>query len=168
MHHERGNPQDAARPAILKRADEIADVLKAQAPADEANGTLTPETVAAFEKAGMFGMKLPAVLGGDEADPVTQTLVLEVLSNANASAGWCAMVGATGAALPGDVALARQLLGVTAPVQQPGEEVPECTDEASVLAQPCPSCGGRMVIIEVFAPGSEPKHRPAPEAIDSS
>src|SRR5215813_3237105 len=101
MHHELGTPQDVARLAILKRADEIADVLKAQAPADEANGTLTPETVAALENAGIFKLKLPAVLGGDEADPVTQTLVLEALSNANASAGWCAMVGATGAALPG-------------------------------------------------------------------
>src|SRR5262245_23410115 len=101
MHHELGTPEDAARPAILKRANEIADVLKAQGPADEASCTLTPETVAALEKAGMFGLKLPAVLGGDEADPVTQTLVLEALSKANASAGWCAMVGATGAALPG-------------------------------------------------------------------
>src|SRR5215468_8184690 len=101
MHHELGTPQDASRLAILKRADEIAEVLKAQAPADEANGTLTPETVAALENAGIFKLKLPAVLGGDEADPVTQTLALEALSNANASAGWCAMAGATTAALPG-------------------------------------------------------------------
>ena len=84
MHHELGTPRDAARLAILKRADEIADVLKAQAPADEANGTLTSETVDALEKAGMFRLKLPAVLGGDEADPVTQILALEALSNANA------------------------------------------------------------------------------------
>ena len=101
MHHELGAPEDAPGLAILKRADEIADILKAQAPADEANGTLTNETVAALEEAGIFKLKLPAVLGGDEADPVTQTLVLEALANANASAGWCAMVGATGAALPG-------------------------------------------------------------------
>ena len=88
MHHELGSPKNAARSAILKRADEIADVLKAQAPADEANGTLTPETVTVLEKAGMFGLKLPAALGGDEADPVTQILVLEALSNANASASY--------------------------------------------------------------------------------
>lgn len=92
---------DAARSEIVERAHEVAGVLRAQEPADEANGTLTSETVAALEKAGVFRLKLPAVLGGDEADPVTQTLVLEALSNANASAGWCAMVGATGAALPG-------------------------------------------------------------------
>ena len=101
MHHELGTPRDAAGSAIVKRAGEIADILRAQASADEANGTLTSETVATLEKAGMFRLKLPAVLGGEEADPVTQTLTLEALSNANASAGWCAMVGATGAALPG-------------------------------------------------------------------
>ena len=95
MHRELGTLQNAASLAVLKRANEIADALKARAPADEANGTLTPETVAALEKAGMFRLKLPAVLGGEEADPVTQILVLEILSNANASAGWCAMVGAT-------------------------------------------------------------------------
>ncbi len=87
--------------AVIQRAEEIAEVLKAQAWADEANGTLTPETVSVLEKAGMFGLKLAAELGGDEADPVTQMLVLEIISKANASAGWCSMVGATGAAMPG-------------------------------------------------------------------
>ena len=41
-------------------------------------------------------------------------------------------------------------------------------DEHQVLNFPCPCCGGRMIIIEVFAAGMEPKHRPSPEAIDSS
>jgi hypothetical protein len=27
---------------------------------------------------------------------------------------------------------------------------------------PCPCCGGRMIIIETFAAGCQPKHRPAP------
>ena len=33
---------------------------------------------------------------------------------------------------------------------------PACTP------RPCPCCGGRMLIIETFAPGCEPKYRPAP------
>ena len=41
-------------------------------------------------------------------------------------------------------------------------------DEPQILNLPCPCGGGRMIIIEVFAPGMEPKHRPIPEAIDSS
>lgn len=88
-------------PALVERAGDLADRLMALAPADEANGTLSPETVAALEEAGIFRLKLPVVLGGAEADPVTQILVFEALSKAHASAGWCAMVGATGAALPG-------------------------------------------------------------------
>jgi len=35
-------------------------------------------------------------------------------------------------------------------------------DEARVLLRPCPCCGGRMIIIETFARGCQPKHRPAP------
>lgn len=92
---------DLLRQALVRRAHNVAETLMAQAPMDEVHGTLTPETVAALEEAGSFRLKLPAVLGGDEADPVTQILVFEALSKANASAGWCAMVGATGAGLPG-------------------------------------------------------------------
>jgi hypothetical protein len=31
--------------------------------------------------------------------------------------------------------------------------------------QPCPCCGGRMVIIEVFAKGCEPRCGPTPPAV---
>jgi hypothetical protein len=68
---------DPLRQALVRRANNVAETLMAQAPMDEARGTLTSETVAALEKAGSFRLKLPAVLGGDEADPVAQILVLE-------------------------------------------------------------------------------------------
>jgi hypothetical protein len=32
----------------------------------------------------------------------------------------------------------------------------------NMLPRPCPCCGGRMFIIETFARGREPKHRPTP------
>jgi len=41
-------------------------------------------------------------------------------------------------------------------------------DEPRVLALPCPCCGGRLIIIEVFAEGGPPEYRPTPEALDSS
>ena len=58
----------------------------------------------------------------------------------------------------------------------PPEPVPEPTpaepDEARVHPGPCPCCGGRILIIEVFARGCEPKHHPSPKSavirIDSS
>jgi alkylation response protein AidB-like acyl-CoA dehydrogenase len=130
MVHVHATVQDQKRLILVKRAEDIAEILTTQAPADEANGTLTPETVDALYKAGVFGLKLPAVIGGDEADPVTQTLVIEALSNANAAAGWCAMVGATSAALPGaflaDEAIAEMFL--------PGR-VPKCAIAAMAIGK---------------------------------
>jgi hypothetical protein len=61
-----------------------------------------------------------------------------------------------------NVARARKLLAVPSPSKAP--ETPEATtaDEPRVLPRPCPCCGGRMIIIETFARGSEPNHRPTP------
>ncbi|HZD28168.1 MAG TPA: IS91 family transposase [Xanthobacteraceae bacterium] len=67
-----------------------------------------------------------------------------------------------------NVARARKVLAV--PSASKGPETPEATtaDEPRVLPRPCPCCGGRMIIIETFARGSEPKHRPAAIRIDTS
>jgi len=35
-------------------------------------------------------------------------------------------------------------------------------DQPRVLPRPCPCCGGRMIVIETFERGCEPKHRPTP------
>jgi hypothetical protein len=35
-------------------------------------------------------------------------------------------------------------------------------DQPSVLQRPCPCCGGRMIVIETFDRGCQPKHRPTP------
>jgi hypothetical protein len=60
-----------------------------------------------------------------------------------------------------NIAHARELLGLPAPAKQP--EPPKATiDETRVLPQPCPCCGGRMIVIETFARGCVPKHRPSP------
>jgi hypothetical protein len=32
--------------------------------------------------------------------------------------------------------------------------------EPRVHPRPCPCCGGRMIIIEVFEAGAQPRHRP--------
>jgi hypothetical protein len=36
------------------------------------------------------------------------------------------------------------------------------TNEPQTPKHPCPYCGGRMIIIETFVRGCQPKHRPAP------
>ena len=59
-----------------------------------------------------------------------------------------------------NIAHARELLAVPAHSKQP--ETPEAAalDQPRMLPRPCPCCGGRMFIIETFARGCEPKHRP--------
>jgi hypothetical protein len=59
-----------------------------------------------------------------------------------------------------NIARARALLGVVAPQTEPAEGE---DDDAPVFPQPCPSCGGRMVVIETFAPGDQPGHRSGPD-----
>jgi hypothetical protein len=57
---------------------------------------------------------------------------------------------------------ARELLAAPSSSKEPEPAAADATDEPRVLPQPCPCCGGRMFIIETFARGYEPKHRPTP------
>src|SRR6185503_14881744 len=84
-----------SREKLLEAVASVADVLAASAAESERLRTLAPATVGALESAGLLALKLPAALGGAEADPVTQIDVIEAVSALDASAGWCLMVGAT-------------------------------------------------------------------------
>jgi alkylation response protein AidB-like acyl-CoA dehydrogenase len=110
---------DACR-ALLDAVDRVRGIVTAGADEAERLRTLPEATVAALRDSGLLGLKLPAVLGGAEADPVTQIQVIEALSAVDASAGWCLMVGATTAALPGvflgDEAVARVFVAGTRPL----------------------------------------------------
>ena len=60
-----------------------------------------------------------------------------------------------------NIAKARELLAVPPLSNEP--ETAKATDpeQPCALARPCPCCGGRLLIIETFAPGCEPRHRPS-------
>jgi hypothetical protein len=64
-----------------------------------------------------------------------------------------------------NIARARELLAVPATPKQPETPETSAADEPRVLPRPCPCCGGRMIIIETFARGCQPKHRPTPAPI---
>jgi hypothetical protein len=66
-----------------------------------------------------------------------------------------------------NIARARELLAAPAPSEPPETSEAAPVNESRVLPRPCPCCGGRMIIIETFARGCQPKHRttPAPIAI---
>ena len=61
-----------------------------------------------------------------------------------------------------NIARARELLAVPARSEQPDTTDATAVEEPRVLPRPCPCCGGRMIIIETFARGCQPKHRPTP------
>jgi len=65
-----------------------------------------------------------------------------------------------------NVAQARKLLGVPKAEPEAGSEPDNTEDKDHVEAArtPCPSCGGRMIIIETFERGCTSKHRPSPPA----
>jgi indole-3-acetate monooxygenase len=88
----------AKRKMLLDGVEAIAESLRASGPKSEELGTLAPEAVKALRATGMFRLKLCAEMGGAEADPVTEMLVLEGLAYNDFASGWCTMVGATGVA----------------------------------------------------------------------
>ena len=59
-----------------------------------------------------------------------------------------------------NIARARALLAMPALVIEPQGSNAVETGEPRMLSRPCPCCGGRMMVIETFARGCEPKHRP--------
>ena len=64
-----------------------------------------------------------------------------------------------------NITRARELLNAPVPQTEPCD----ADDEPQTLLQPCPCCGGRMIIIETFERGCSPRYRPtAPIGIDSS
>ena len=63
-----------------------------------------------------------------------------------------------------NLARARELLAVPSPAKKPEPSQSTATDEPRALPNPCPCCGGRMIIIEIFARGRQPAHYPTPAA----
>ena len=66
-----------------------------------------------------------------------------------------------------NIATARALLHIVPPADPQNQ--PDITPDAlRVLPCPCPRCGARMIVIEVFARGCEPSWRPMPSTVDTS
>jgi hypothetical protein len=61
-----------------------------------------------------------------------------------------------------NLARMRELLDVATPEPEPHDDTPAMPEEQ---AQPCPCCGGRMRLIEIFQAGVMPRARTAPPAV---
>lgn len=73
---------DGLVPMIETRADDIADARR-----------LPADVVAALRGAGVFRMPMPAAWGGPETPLPDQLRIIETLSAADPSVGWCVMIG---------------------------------------------------------------------------
>jgi alkylation response protein AidB-like acyl-CoA dehydrogenase len=69
-------------PQVAARADETAELRR-----------LPADLVGDLKRAGVFRMPMPAAWGGPEMSPRAQNEVVEILSAADPSAGWCVMIG---------------------------------------------------------------------------
>ena len=86
--------REEKRRVLMDAVDSVRDVLEAGAQEGEETATLPQASVDALYDSGLLRLKLPHVLGGAEADLVTQLDVLEAVCEIDASAGWCLMIGA--------------------------------------------------------------------------
>jgi len=112
--------------AILAATRALAPEIRASADAIAQQRRLPADVVAKLRAAGVFRMPMPRAWGGPEMTPRAQTEVVEILSAADPSVGWCAMIGSDsgfyGAFLDEPVArdLYPDLDAVTAGLLQPG------------------------------------------------
>ncbi len=81
---------------ILGAVRAIAPQLREAAAENEGGRRLGDATVAALRDAGVFRMVMSERLGGPQLDPLAQLDVIEEVSRADGSAGWCTMIGSDG------------------------------------------------------------------------
>ena len=60
-----------------------------------------------------------------------------------------------------NITRARELLAVPKPQSQNAATNAADSNEPQTLSHPCPCCGGRMIVIEIFERGCSPRTRPA-------
>ena len=65
-----------------------------------------------------------------------------------------------GGAREKSLAQARALLEVASIATDPEDEAAADDGAQSALATPCPCCGGRMIVIETFQAGCQPRYAP--------
>jgi alkylation response protein AidB-like acyl-CoA dehydrogenase len=80
----------------LEAARGLGPKIRAAADEIEQGRRLPMHLVREMQRAGMFRMAMPRTWGGPELDFLTQMRVIEELSIADASAGWCTMIGVDG------------------------------------------------------------------------
>ena len=79
-------------PPILAAARRLVPATRAARDEAERMRQTPPALAAEITKAGLYQMYLPRSMGGPETPPLTAFRVVEELSKADGSVGWCAMI----------------------------------------------------------------------------
>ncbi len=93
--------REELRRHLLDAIARIRPILEADAEANDAAETLAWPSVVALYREGLLSLKVPHELGGPEVDPHLYLELCDELSYINPSAGWCAFINSTSAALLG-------------------------------------------------------------------
>ena len=93
--------REKLRRHLLDAIARIRPILEADAEANDAAETLAWPSVVALYREGLLSLKVPRELGGPEVDPHLYLELCDELSYINPSAGWCAFINSTSAALLG-------------------------------------------------------------------
>lgn len=77
---------------MIAAANRLADQARAMGDAAERMRHTPPALAEAITRAGIYQMYLPRAVGGPEVSPLAAFHVVEALSRADGSVGWCAMI----------------------------------------------------------------------------
>ncbi|HWC31158.1 MAG TPA: acyl-CoA dehydrogenase family protein, partial [Dehalococcoidia bacterium] len=99
--HTYPKDREALTRVLLEAVERVRPAAEEGADEAERLGRLPDFVVKALDDSGLFGLKLPAELGGAEADPITQIDIIEAMSGIEPSVGWCMFIGATSIGWPG-------------------------------------------------------------------
>jgi indole-3-acetate monooxygenase len=149
-------------------------MLRARSAEISAARRLPADIAQDFAKAGLFRLLVPRAIGGLEATPQELSQVLATLAQADASAAWCVMIGATtglvSAYLPQDVAreVFADPLAITGGVFAPQGQAVRDGDDFIVNgrwawasgSQNCAWLGGGCLILHEGAPRMMPNGLP--------
>ena len=92
--------KDGSAIRTLAAVRELDPEIRAAANEIELGRRLPLHIVHDMQRAGVFRMSMPRAWGGSELDLPSQLEVIEALSIADASVGWCAMIGTDGGTRP--------------------------------------------------------------------
>ena len=98
---------------LLEAAKNLVPLIRANLDRIDSDCQLPPELAEAMAQKGLLGLYVPKCLGGPELDPITAFQVVEEISKADGSAGWCSFNGTalTAAVSRITVAAAKELFG---------------------------------------------------------